>query len=323
MRSKTVLIASPRGFCAGVERAVKTVEDTLEIFGSPIYVKHEIVHNKHVVTALEGKGALMVEDMDSIPDGSVVVFSAHGSPRAHYEEAKRRNLRVIDATCPLVTKVHLELLRYLKEGYRVVYIGHKGHVEGMGVLGEAPLEDIPLIETLEDVNHLDIGPDEKLVYLTQTTLSVDETRGIVAALREKYPNITAPPLEDICFATTNRQKAVKALAERSGLVLIFGSQNSSNSKRLMETARSAGAEAYLIDDISMFQARWFENVMTIGISAGASAPEHVVVEAVEYFRARGYTIGNLNVLDENMHFSPPLEIIQMKAKKASGITATR
>lgn len=316
MTKKQVWLASPRGFCAGVARAVKTVEDVLAIFGPPVYVKHEIVHNKHVVAALEEKGALTVNDLASVPEGAVVVFSAHGSPRAHYEEAKRKNLRIIDATCPLVTKVHLELLRYLKDGYRVVYIGHKGHIEGIGVLGEAPLADIPLIETIQDVDALDIGRDEKLVYLTQTTLSVDETREMVSALRKKYPNIIAPPLEDICFATTNRQSAVKVLAERSELVLIFGSQNSSNSRRLMETAKTAGCVAYLIDDISVIDESWLENVGIIGISAGASAPEHVVSAATEFFQSRGYDVENLDVLEENMHFAPPLELIQMNAKRS-------
>lgn len=316
MMGKKVWLASPRGFCAGVARAVKTVEEVLEIFGAPVYVKHEIVHNKHVVEALQKKGAITVEDIALVPEGSVVVFSAHGSPREHYAQARVRNLTLIDATCPLVTKVHLELLRYLKEGYRVIYIGHRGHIEGVGVLGEAPGVEIPIVETVEDVERLDIGQPDKVVYLTQTTLSVDETRGVIEVLTQKYPNIIAPPLQDICFATTNRQEAVKALAERSELVLIFGSQNSSNSKRLMETARAAGAEAYLIDDISMLQDHWFEKVTTIGISAGASAPEHVVLEATEYFRSHGYTVEDLIALEEHMRFAPPLELMQLKEKSA-------
>ena len=316
MMGKKVWLASPRGFCAGVARAVKTVEEVLEIFGAPVYVKHEIVHNKHVVEALQKKGAITVEDIALVPEGSVVVFSAHGSPREHYAQARVRNLTLIDATCPLVTKVHLELLRYLKEGYRVIYIGHRGHIEGVGVLGEAPGVEIPIVETVEDVERLDIGQPDKVVYLTQTTLSVDETRGVIEVLTQKYPNIIAPPLQDICFATTNRQAAVKVLAERSELVLIFGSQNSSNSKRLMETARAAGAKAYLIDDISMLQDHWFEKVTTIGISAGASAPEHVVVKATEYFRSHGYTVEDLIALEEHMRFAPPLELMQLKEKSA-------
>ena len=315
MAEKKVWLANPRGFCAGVARAVKAVEETIALCGTPVYVKHEIVHNKHVVAELAQKGAITVETLAEVPEGSVVVFSAHGSPRAHYEEAGRRNLHLIDATCPLVTKVHLELLRYIKDGYSVIYIGHRGHIEGVGVLGEAPAVAIPIVETAADVEQLSIGQPDKLVYLTQTTLSVDETRGVIEALQMKYPQIIAPPLQDICFATTNRQTAVKALAERSGVVLIFGSQNSSNSKRLMETARSAGAEAYLIDDVSMIEADWFEGVDTIGMSAGASAPEHVVAEAAEYFRSRGYAVEEFSALEEHMSFAEPLELMHMKEKK--------
>ena len=311
---KKVLLAMPRGFCAGVARAVKTVEDTLVLFGAPIYVKHEIVHNKHVVSALETKGAVTIESLDEVPEGSVVVFSAHGSPRAHYEEAKRRNLTLIDATCPLVTKVHLELLRYVKEEYHIIYIGHRGHIEGVGVLGEAPEIDIPIVETVADVHALNIGQPEKMIYLTQTTLSIDETREVIVALKEKYPQIIAPPLQDICFATTNRQTAVKALAVAVPLVLIFGSQNSSNSRRLMETARMTGTMAYLIDDISMIDETWLIGCDTLGISAGASAPEHVVAEAVAYFRNRGFVIEDFVALEENMSFSEPLELMQAKSR---------
>ncbi len=315
MAEKKVWLANPRGFCAGVARAVKAVEETIALCGTPVYVKHEIVHNKHVVAELAQKGAITVETLAEVPEGSVVVFSAHGSPRAHYEEAQRRNLHLIDATCPLVTKVHLELLRYIKDGYSVIYIGHRGHIEGVGVLGEAPTAAIPIVETAADVEQLSIGQLDKLVYLTQTTLSVDETRGVIEALQMKYPQIIAPPLQDICFATTNRQTAVKALAERSEVVLIFGSQNSSNSKRLMETARSAGAEAYLIDDVSMIEADWLKGVDTIGMSAGASAPEHVVAEAAEYFRSRGYAVEEFSALEERMSFAEPLELMHMKEKK--------
>ncbi len=310
---KKIWLALPRGFCAGVERAVNTVEQTLKLFGAPVYVKHEIVHNKHVVAQLAKQGAVTVENLSEVPAGSVVVFSAHGSPRVHYEEAKSRHLTLIDATCPLVTKVHLELLRYLKDGYRVVYIGHQGHVEGVGVLGEAPEEEIPIVGTPEDVEALDLGQPEKMVYLTQTTLSLDETAAVIQALQKKYPQMIAPPLQDICFATTNRQTAVKALAVQSELVLIFGSQNSSNSQRLMETARAAGTTAYLIDDIASLDEAWLVGKKTIGISAGASAPEAVVLEAVAFFRERGYVIEDLLALEENMHFSLPLELLQLQA----------
>ncbi|MBP7811238.1 MAG: 4-hydroxy-3-methylbut-2-enyl diphosphate reductase [Candidatus Moranbacteria bacterium] len=315
MNQKKILLASPRGFCAGVARAVSAVEETLRICGVPVYVKHEIVHNRHVVADLERKGAITIESLSEVPAGSVVVFSAHGSPRAHYEEARERKLTLIDATCPLVTKVHLELLRYLKEGYQVLYIGHRGHIEGMGVLGEAPGALIPVIETVSDVDRLSIENPEKLVYLTQTTLSIDETADIITVLKRKYPQIIAPPLQDICFATTNRQTAVKALAEQSELVLIFGSQNSSNSRRLMETVRSAGVESYLVDDISMVEETWLFGKGTIGISAGASAPEQVISDAVEFFRQRGYPIGDFQALEENMQFTPPPELVQLRVLK--------
>jgi 4-hydroxy-3-methylbut-2-en-1-yl diphosphate reductase len=316
LEKKRILLASPRGFCAGVARAVAAVEETLQICGSPVYVKHEIVHNKHVVAGLEQKGAITIENLTEAPEGSVVVFSAHGSPRVHYEEARKRKITLIDATCPLVTKVHLELLRYIREGYQVLYIGHQGHIEGIGVLGEAPDKNIPIIETIFDVDQLSIGNPEKLVYLTQTTLSIDETNVVTEALKRKYPQIIAPPLQDICFATTNRQAAVKALAEQVEIVIIFGSQNSSNSKRLMETARMSGVESYLVDDISMIDEAWLFEKKTIGISAGASAPENVISEAIAFFRQRDYQIKNFHVLEENMQFTAPLELLKMRTQKS-------
>ncbi|MEK9151487.1 MAG: 4-hydroxy-3-methylbut-2-enyl diphosphate reductase [Patescibacteria group bacterium] len=309
---KKILLATPRGFCAGVARAVRAVEDTLEIFGAPVYVKHEIVHNTYVVAELEAKGAITIESLADAPDGSVVVFSAHGSPPEHYAEAKRRNMRLIDATCPLVTKVHLEVLRFLKDGYQIIYIGHKGHVEGIGVLGESGETVIPLVETVADVEALDIGDPEKLVYLTQTTLSVDDTAAVIVALQKKYPQIVAPPLSDICFATTNRQEAVKALSEVSDLILIFGSRTSSNSTRLMETARAQGTTAYLIDDISRLDERWLADVKTIGISAGASVPEKLVQAAVKHFTSLGAAVEDFVVKEESMHFAEPLELMQIR-----------
>lgn len=324
---KKVLLATPRGFCAGVTRAVKAVEDTLQIFGvpsyaadgtvipgRPIYVKHEIVHNKHVVAELEAKGVITIESLGEVPEGAVVVFSAHGSIPEHYEEARRRNIYLIDATCPLVTKVHLEVGRFLKEGYTIVYIGHRGHIEGLGVLGEAKAGLIPLVETREDVLALDIGNPEKLVYLTQTTLSIDDTAIVIEALKEKYPQIIAPPLSDICFATTNRQEAVKALAKATDLVLILGSKNSSNSTRLMETARTEGAEAYLIDDVTELDPQWLEKKESVGVSAGASAPEKLVQGVVEYFRAQGIEAEDFIVGSESMHFAEPLELMKLKRK---------
>ena len=312
---KKVLLASPRGFCAGVARAVKAVEDTLQIFGAPVYVKHEIVHNKHVVDALEKKGAITIEELSEAPEGAVVVFSAHGSPVAHYTEAKARNMRLIDATCPLVTKVHLEVQRFLKDGYRIIYIGHKGHIEGVGVLGEAPDVSIPIIETVEDVAMLDIGNPEKLVYLTQTTLSIDDTKLVIEALQKKYSQIVAPPLEDICFATTNRQEAVKALAKECDLVLIVGSRSSSNSTRLMETANACGARSYLVDDVREVKSEWFEDVEVVGISAGASAPENLVQDIITRITAHGARAEDFIVKPETMKFAEPLELMKIRAER--------
>lgn len=309
---KKVLLAAPRGFCAGVARAIKAVEDTLEIFGSPIYVKHEIVHNKHVVANLEARGIITIENLSEAPDGAVVVFSAHGSPKEHYTEAKRRRMRLIDATCPLVTKVHLEVHRFLKDGYEIVYIGHRGHIESIGVLGEAENEVIPLVETVVEVEKLDIGNPEKLVYLTQTTLSVDDTGQVIAALKKKYPQIVAPPLSDICFATTNRQEAVKALAKVTDLILILGSRTSSNSTRLKETALAEGTAAYLIDDVSELDEAWLTGVKTVGISAGASAPEKLVQRVVDYFATLGVVAEDFIVKAETMTFAEPLQLMQLK-----------
>jgi len=311
---KKLLLATPRGFCAGVARAVKAVEDTLEIFGSPVYIKHEIVHNKHVVAELSSKGGITIESLSEVPEGAVVVFSAHGSIPDHYREAKKRHIQLIDATCPLVTKVHLEVRRFLKEGYQIIYIGHKGHIEGIGVLGESLDGTIPLVETKEDVEKLNIGNPEKLVYLTQTTLSIDDTSIVIGALQEKYPQIVAPPLSDICFATTNRQEAVKALAKVSDLVLILGSKNSSNSTRLMETARAEGAESYLIDDVTEIDSVWLEKKETVGVSAGASAPEKLVQGVVEYFKTQGVRVEDFVVGSETMQFAEPFELMQARKK---------
>lgn len=312
MAVQEVILASPRGFCAGVSRAVKAVEDTLEIFGAPVYVKHEIVHNKAVVDRLTEKGAITVEELCDVPEGSVVVFSAHGSPKAHYQEAKQRNLRLIDATCPLVTKVHLEFQRAFKDGYQIIYIGHMGHPEGRGVLGELPEAEVPMVETVADVEALTLPLTEKMIYLTQTTLSVDDTRAVIAALKEKYPTIIAPPLQDICYATTNRQEAVKALAKEVDLVLVVGSKASSNSNRLVETARAAGTQAELIDGVSHIMAHWLEGVTRVGITAGASAPEDVVQSVVKFFADAGAMVRELTVRPETMHFAEPLELMHIR-----------
>lgn len=309
-----VIVVSPRGFCAGVDRAVKAVEDTLDIFGAPVFVKHQIVHNEYVVRDLEAKGAVTIESMSEIPDGAVVVFSAHGSPPAHYEEARTRGIRIIDATCPLVTKVHLEMQRFIRDGYVVVYIGHLGHIEGIGVIAESTEKDIPIVETAEDVEELEIGNPEKLAYLTQTTLSIQDTQMVIDVLKKKYPQIVAPPLSDICYATTNRQEAVRELAKVSDLVLILGSQSSSNSTRLMETVRAEGCDAYLIDDIDQLDPAWLEGVSTVGMSAGASVPEHLVKAAREYFVSRGARAEELSVRSEQMEFVEPIGLMNVRKK---------
>lgn len=314
MNVQKVISVSPRGFCAGVDRAVKAVEDTIEIFGAPVFVKHQIVHNEYVVRDLEAKGAVTIENMSEIPDGAVVVFSAHGSPPAHYEEARTRGIRIIDATCPLVTKVHLEMQRFIRDGYVVVYIGHVGHIEGIGVIAESTEKDIPIVETAEDVEKLEIGNPEKLAYLTQTTLSISDTSVVIGALKKKYPQIVAPPLSDICYATTNRQEAVRELAKVSDLVLILGSQSSSNSTRLMETVRAEGCDAYLIDDIDQLDPAWLEGVSTVGMSAGASVPEHLVKAAREYFVSRGARAEELSVRSEQMEFVGPIGLMNVRKK---------
>jgi len=313
-----VILVQPRGFCAGVARAVQTVKDCLEIFGSPVYVKHQIVHNKNVVEDLENRGAITVKSVEEIPNGAVAVFSAHGSPPEHYEAAKEREVRLIDATCPLVTKVHLEVHRYLKKGYQLVYVGHKGHIEGEGVIAEAWKYDvhIPLVDSVEEVETLEI-PKGKLAYLTQTTLSVEETEGIVAALKKKFPHIEAPPISDICYATTNRQKAIKELAKQVDIVYVLGSKNSSNSTRLMETARKEGVDAHLIDGVEDIESQWTERKRIIGISAGASAPENVVQQVVDYFKEQGAVVENLEAVEENMRFGEPIELTKIKEEKAS------
>ena len=315
MSVQKVLLAGPRGFCAGVARAVKVVEDCLDIFGAPVYIKHEIVHNKTVVKNLEVRGAITVEDALAIPENSVVVFSAHGSPPEDFEIARKKNCTVIDATCPLVNKVHLEMHRFMKENFSVVYIGHKGHPEGIGVIGEALhayRKIVPIIESVADIDALVFGANEKLAYLTQTTLSVIETEEIIRTLTEKYPNIVAPPGKDICYATTNRQGAVTALAKNSDLVLIVGSKNSSNSTRLAETARAFEKPAYLIDGADDIVPAWLEGVATVGISAGASAPESRVQEVAEYFKHLGATVEVFETVKETARFPEPTELTIIK-----------
>jgi 4-hydroxy-3-methylbut-2-enyl diphosphate reductase len=313
-----LLLAAPRGYCAGVDRAVQTVERALELYGAPVYVRKEIVHNKHVVAQLRERGAVFVEELDdSIPEGAVTVFSAHGVSPAVHADASRRGLRTIDATCPLVTKVHREALKFAGEGYTIVLIGHAGHEEVEGTMGEAP-EHIVLVETEADVDALEVEDPTKVAYISQTTLSVDETRAIIARLREKFPGITGPRTDDICYATTNRQLAVKQMAEQCDLVLVIGSQNSSNSQRLVDVARDYGADAHLIDNEAQVRDEWLEGARVVGISSGASAPEELVRRLVEFFRARGVReVSEFEVLREDVRFMLPKTIRQAMAASAS------
>jgi 4-hydroxy-3-methylbut-2-en-1-yl diphosphate reductase len=303
-----VLLAAPRGYCAGVDRAVQTVEHALDLYGEPVYVRKEIVHNKHVVHELEKRGAIFVEEETEVPEGQMVVFSAHGVAPSVHANAKKRQLRTIDATCPLVTKVHVEARKFAAEGYTIVLIGHEGHEEVEGTTGEAP-ERTVLVQTENDVDTLEVDDPNRIAYITQTTLSVDETSSIVARLKEKFPNAVGPKTDDICYATTNRQQAVKALATECDLVLVIGSTNSSNSNRLVEVAREHGADSYLIDNHLQVDEAWLEGVETVGITSGASAPEELVERLVELFRERGANdISELKVVDEDVRFMLPGEI---------------
>ena len=308
---KKVILSKPRGFCAGVERAVAAVEECLRMFGAPVYVKHEIVHNRTVVADLAARGAVTIEDIREVPEGSTVVFSAHGSPPEHYAIARERGCILIDATCPFVTKVHLEMHRFLKAGYRVVYIGHKGHVEGIGVCREAESYgvEIPVIETVKDIESLPINDGgSQTAYLTQTTLSVAETETLVAALRAQYPELIDPPASDICYATTNRQQAVRELARRCDTVLVLGSKHSSNSNRLAEEARNEGARAYLFDSVDEMSPEWLMDIDTVGVTAGASAPEHLVAELVAVLMADGAILEEYEAIQEDLHFAEPVEL---------------
>jgi 4-hydroxy-3-methylbut-2-enyl diphosphate reductase len=313
-----LLLAAPRGYCAGVDRAVQTVERALELYGPPVYVRKEIVHNKHVVAQLRERGAIFVEELDDeIPEGAMTVFSAHGVSPAVHAEAERRSLRTIDATCPLVTKVHREALKFAADGYTIVLIGHAGHEEVEGTMGEAP-ESIVLIETEADVDTLEVDDPERVAYISQTTLAVDETRAIIARLRERFPSITGPRTDDICYATTNRQAAVRQMAGECDLVLVIGSRNSSNSNRLVEVARDHGADSHLIDNETEVREEWLSGVRTVGISSGASAPEDLVQRLVDFFRDRGVTdVSEFEVIQEDVRFMLPREIRVAAAAAAS------
>jgi 4-hydroxy-3-methylbut-2-en-1-yl diphosphate reductase len=310
---RRVLLAAPRGYCAGVDRAVETVERALERYGPPVYVRKEIVHNKHVVQQLQERGAVFVDQETEVPEGELVVFSAHGVAPSVHDNAARRRLQTIDATCPLVTKVHVEARKFAAQGYTIVLIGHDGHEEVEGTTGEAP-ESIVLVQTEADVEELEVEDPDRVAYITQTTLSVDETTSIIDRLREKFPNIVGPKTDDICYATTNRQVAVKELARECDLVLVIGSENSSNSNRLVEVAREHGAASHLIDNSLQVDESWLDGVETVGITSGASAPEELVEQLVGFFRDRGADeVSELRTVDEDVRFMLPGEIRPTRA----------
>ncbi|MFP4148426.1 MAG: 4-hydroxy-3-methylbut-2-enyl diphosphate reductase [Nitriliruptoraceae bacterium] len=314
----TLLLAAPRGFCAGVDRAVLIVEKALEAFGAPVYVRHEIVHNTHVVESLRRKGAVFVEDETEVPEGAVIVFSAHGSPPEAFENSRRLGHNLIDATCPLVTKVHQEARRYARDDLDIVMIGHAGHQEVVGTTGQAP-ERIRLVETPEDVDALELDEGRQVTYITQTTLSMDETAEVVDRLNQRFPGLKQPKSDDICYATQNRQDAVKQLATRCDLVLVVGSQTSSNSKRLVEVSEDRDVPAYLIDDASEIDEAWLDGVGTVGLTSGASAPEVLVEEVIDWFRARGLeTVDTVLVVDEDVEFAMPANLARKLAELRAG-----
>jgi 4-hydroxy-3-methylbut-2-enyl diphosphate reductase len=302
-----LLLASPRGYCAGVERAVETVERALTLYGSPVYVRKQIVHNSHVVQDLRSRGAVFVDELSEVPEGATVVFSAHGIAPAVRREAAELRLATIDATCPLVTKVHAQARRYAGAGYAIVLIGHAGHEEVEGTLGEAP-DAIVLVQSTEDAETVSLPTGRPLAYITQTTLSVDETSEIVAVLRRRFPRIEGPAREDICYATSNRQWAVKELLRSVDLLLVVGSRNSSNSQRLVEVARAGGVAAQLVDDLRGIDERWLEGCETVGLTSGASAPERLVAEVVAWFEARGVEVCEQAPVHEDVYFKLPVEL---------------
>src|SRR5437868_586126 len=303
-----IVLANPRGFCAGVERAIEIVERAIELHGAPIYVRHEIVHNKSVVESLRAKGAVFVEDLDEVPAGAIVIFSAHGVSKAVQAEADRRGLKVFDATCPLVTKVHIEVMKMLRDGYEIVMIGHRGHPEAEGTMGQSAA-GMHLVETLDDVEELEVSSPDKLAYVTQTTLSVDDAKPMVAALKRRFPQIRGPKKDDICYATQNRQDAVKFMAPQCDVVIVVGSPNSSNSNRLREVAEHIGAQAYLVDGAADVRPEWIAGRRRIGVTAGASAPEVVVQAVIEKLSALGaQSVRPLAGIEETVVFSLPREL---------------
>ncbi len=316
-----IVLAGPRGFCAGVERAIEIVERALEVVGVPIYVRREIVHNRHVVEALREKGAVFVDELDEVPEGATVIFSAHGVSPAVRDAATTRRLRVIDATCPLVTKVHLEAIRYAKEGRTIVLVGHADHDEVIGTLGEAPRR-IVVIDSVEEAEELAVEDPEKVAYLTQTTLSVDDTKAVIEVLRRRFPRILGPARDDICYATQNRQAAVKQLANDVDLVLVLGAANSSNANRLREVAEALGTRARLINDVRDIRAEWLDGCSRVGVTAGASTPEFLVREVVEYLGARGGpAVREFRVVEEDVRFGLPHELLENARQKQAASAA--
>jgi 4-hydroxy-3-methylbut-2-en-1-yl diphosphate reductase len=317
---KTLLLLKPRGFCAGVVRAIDIVRIALEAFGPPIYVRKEIVHNRFVVEELQEKGAIFVDSVEEVPAGERVIYSAHGVSPEVREASRHRNLRVIDATCPLVTKVHVEAVKFAKEGYSLILIGHRDHDEVIGTLGEAPVVT-QVVGSPQEVESLTVPDPNRVAYLTQTTLSLDETRDIIAALRSKFPQISGPHAQDICYATENRQVAVKQVASDADLLLVVGSDNSSNSNRLVEVARNLGTSSHLIDSFRNIQPEWLENVKTIALTAGASAPECLVEEVVKFLGSKGFdNVKEVEVMPENVRFGLPPEIVEAIASAPAGAT---
>jgi len=319
--ARTLLLLKPRGFCAGVVRAIDIVRIALEAFGPPIYVRKEIVHNRFVVEELQQKGAIFVDSVDEVPEGERVIYSAHGvSPEVRLA-SKSRKLRVIDATCPLVTKVHVEAVKFAKEGYSLILIGHRDHDEVIGTLGEAPAVT-QVVGSPKEVEGLSVPDPNRVAYLTQTTLSLDETKDIIAALKQKYPNIKGPAAQDICYATENRQVAVKQVASESDLLLVVGSENSSNSNRLVEVARNLRTKTHLIDSYKNIKPEWLQDVKTIALTAGASAPECLVEEVVEFLKGNGYgNLQELEVMPENVRFGLPPEIVEAIASAPASASA--
>ncbi len=315
MSVKKLLLAKPRGFCAGVDRAIDVVNLALDLYPGPVYVRKEIVHNVHVVNELRAKGAIFVDELDEVPDGATVIFSAHGVSPEVRRRALARGLQVIDATCPLVTKVHHEAVRFAQEGRPIVLVGHEGHDEVIGTMGHAP-KHIQLIGSVEKAEALQVSDPNRIAVITQTTLSLDDTSAIIGTLRRRFPGIAAPARDDICYATQNRQMAVKAVARQAPVILVIGSQNSSNTNRLAEVARDAGARAYLIDDISQIDPAWLSGVDCLGITAGASAPEYLVDEVVDYFREQGVTeIEEIEAVTEEVSFALPPELIRDRSAR--------